>query len=205
MEQKSKKTPLIKTFAFLISIINFTGTVISLLTTDMNLLSRRLTAIGGLIADYQYIIPVYFVLSLLLVLITFSELKSKRIPHIITIPGIFLGMIIVRLLNFTPLEQSVGGVISALLFFGGVYLLSKGHLLGFGVVMMEGMLGAFLGITPLLIINGLSSIIVLCYFLIAQYQHPEKRLTTIEFGPILALATGLYLLYPIFMIVIKAA
>jgi len=204
MKQKTQKTPLIKTLAFLVSIINFTGTVVSLLNTDMNLLSRRIGAVAGLIADYQYVLPIYFSLSLLLVLITFSELKSKKIPHIVTIPGIILGLILAPMLNFTPLGDSLLGMIAGLCFFGGIFFVSKGKYLGFGVVMMEAMLGAFLGIMPLLMINGISVIIVLCYFFLSQYKNPKKRLTIIEFGPILALATGIYLLYPIFMIAIKA-
>lgn len=203
MTQKINKTPLIKTLAFLISIVNFASTVVSLLTTDMNLLSRRIATITGLIADYQYVLPIYFALSLLLVLITFSELKSKKIPHLITIPGIILGLILSPILNFTPLQDSLMGIVAGLVFFGGIFFFSKGTGLGFGVVMMEAMLGAFLGPIPLVIINAIAFLILLAY---VMFSHQKKltMATKVEFGPVLALATGIYLLLPLTTILLHA-
>jgi prepilin signal peptidase PulO-like enzyme (type II secretory pathway) len=204
MASSEKNPKSIRLGAFVLSAINLLGTVIGLLTTDTDLLLRRVKAVyeffigkspqmadgSNILTIYQQVWPVYFVLSILFVLICYYELKHKKIPHIVTIPGILLGIALTFVFQQIDIWSSIGGMIGALVVFGGIFWMSKGKALGFGVVMMEAMLGAFFGPIALIVINVITVFIAMIYY----YLHHHERLRTIEIGPLLSLAAALYFL-----------
>lgn len=208
MAKKDEKNPKsLRVGAFIISAINLVSAIVGLLTTDVNLLVKRVKMFFDLVTgkqptfdpgnyvilNYSSVMPLYVVLSVLLVAISYVELKQKRIPHMITIPGIVLGFLLTWAFRPTGVWESLLGAAVGLIVFGMLFALSQGKWLGFGVVMMEAMLGSFLGPLGLLYINLVAVLLAIIYYFY-HYHHKKVRITIIEAGPVLALATGVYLI-----------
>ncbi|HEV2492510.1 MAG TPA: prepilin peptidase [Terriglobia bacterium] len=158
----------------------------------------------------------YAVLGMLLVVVTFTDLFARKIPHAVTLFGIAAGLLLSfvvpvddRLLEFVlarfgfyPGEtlSSVLGAVSGAVFGGGLFYvvaevfarLRHKQGLGFGDVMLMGMIGTFLGVplTYLTILLGslLGSVIALAlYASSARFRHDYRW----PYGTFLA-AAGIY-------------
>ena len=137
---------------------------------------EALTAVVLVLTFYQYGLSPEFVkyalLGMLLIVLIFTDLRERRIPHAATIVGIFLGLIFSvfipvddRPLGWLgqhfdvylgPTASSVAGALAGALAGGGLFSLvgeafyrfggKQKEYLGFGDVMLMLMVGTFLGV-----------------------------------------------------------
>ncbi|MCH8029570.1 MAG: prepilin peptidase [Candidatus Dadabacteria bacterium] len=160
----------------------------------------------------------YLILLPSLIVITFIDLEHWIIPNVITYPGIALGLILALLrTDWGELRILVGEIgimntlyvveqfpalnsILGIMIGGGVLLLiglmyeviRKREGMGMGDVKLLAMVGAFLGVTSLLFIVLLSSLLgtLVGAALMINKQSGMKR--AIPFGPFLSFAAALY-------------
>lgn len=199
-QQEHDKSRFIPVAAFIVSLINLSGTIISLLTTDTNILTQRITGIVQLFSLNQNHLPVYLVLSFVLLTISYYELKNKIIPDMVTIPGVITGIGLTAIFHHISIWSSIGGAVSGILLFFFLFVVTHGKGIGFGNVKMQGMLGAFLGPINLFVIDFIGFAIGFLYIFFYRYLHKDQQFTQIEFGPVVALATGIFIiLQPIYI------
>ncbi|MDD5558818.1 A24 family peptidase [Candidatus Methylomirabilis sp.] len=126
-----------------------------------------------------------------LVVITFIDLDHGIIPHILTLPGIPLGLIS-SVLTFdpSPLEAVTGALVGA----GLVYLIAvyaevafQQESMGGGDVTLLSMIGAFLGWRLMLVSFGFAVVSGACLSLGLIAAGVLSRKGRIPFGPFLAL------------------
>ncbi|MGQ9499664.1 MAG: prepilin peptidase [Dissulfurimicrobium sp.] len=161
-----------------------TGLIITLLWRKFNLT-----------ADFF----IYSCFAATLIIITFIDLEHQIIPDILSLPMIALGLISSFFLADLNWYDSI---IGALLGGGALYLVASGYYLlthkegmGGGDIKLLAMIGAFLGwkAIPLVIFisAGIGSVIGVSLILI----HKAERRTAIPYGPFLAFAALISLLY----------
>lgn len=138
-----------------------------------------------------------------LIIVSGIDFKLKIIPDVISIPFIFVGML-VHLYEKYP---DFGGALfdSALgVFLGGGSLLVLAEVIsrlkgveamGGGDIKLTAMLGAFLGWKPLVFIFFVSSVLALIYIVASFPFRKDKANRTIPFGPFLSLAGIIFYLY----------
>jgi leader peptidase (prepilin peptidase)/N-methyltransferase len=137
---------------------------------------EALTAVILILTFYQYGLSPEFVkyalLGMLLIVLIFTDLRQRRIPHAVTILGICLGLMFSVLLPVDdrplgwvgrhfdlylhPTTSSVAGAVAGALVGGGLFYLvgeafyrlgdMQKEYLGFGDVMLMLMVGTFLGV-----------------------------------------------------------
>ncbi|HKS96785.1 MAG TPA: prepilin peptidase [Terriglobia bacterium] len=158
----------------------------------------------------------YAILAMLLIVVTFTDLFTRKIPHAVTLFGMAAGLVLSffvpvddRLLDFLlarlgvyPGERlsSLFGAVSGAVFGGGLFFvvaevfarLRHKQGLGFGDVMLMGMIGTFLGVplTYLTILLGSlfgSVIAVALYASSARFRRDYRW----PYGTFLA-AAGIY-------------
>jgi leader peptidase (prepilin peptidase) / N-methyltransferase len=158
----------------------------------------------------------YAVLGMLLIVLTFTDLFTRKIPHAVTLFGMAVGLLLSfvvpvddRLLDALlarfdiypgMMTSSVLGAISGAVFGGGLFYvvaevfarLRHKQGLGFGDVMLMGMMGTFLGVplTYLTVLLGSllgSAIAVGLYAVSARFRRDYRW----PYGTFLA-AAGLY-------------
>ncbi len=139
------------------------------------------------------------VLSWVLIALAFIDLDEQYLPDNITLPVLWLGLLLNTQNIFIDLESAVIGAIAGYLALWSVYMLFKKLTgkegMGFGDFKLLAMLGAWLGWQMLPAIILLSSIVgaTIGIALIASKRH--QRGIPIPFGPFLATAGWIALLW----------
>jgi leader peptidase (prepilin peptidase)/N-methyltransferase len=130
------------------------------------------------------------VLVWILIALAFIDFDHKILPDGITIPGLWLGLILNSFDTFVPLRSALWGAIAGYLFLWAVYqafrLLTGKEGLGYGDFKLLALLGAWLGATSLVLIILVASAIgaVTGIGLILAGRH--QRADPLPFGPFLA-------------------
>ncbi len=138
-------------------------------------------------------------LSWALITLAFIDLDEQYLPDSITLPFLWLGLLLNTWNLFTDLESAVIGAAAGYLILWSVYMLFKKVTgkegMGFGDFKLLAMLGAWLGWQMLPAIILLSSIVgaIVGILLIAGNRH--QRGIPIPFGPFLAAAGWITLLW----------
>ena len=138
-------------------------------------------------------------LSWALIALAFIDLDEQYLPDSITLPFLWLGLLLNTQNLFTDLESAVIGAAAGYLILWSVYMLFKQLTgkegMGFGDFKLLAMLGAWLGWQMLPVIILLSSLVgaVIGILLIAGNRH--QRGIPIPFGPFLAAAGWIALLW----------
>ncbi|MGE3319471.1 MAG: A24 family peptidase [Candidatus Berkiella sp.] len=162
-----------------------------------------LTATLSIVVVYHFGITWQTVAALLftwsLLVLTIIDLEEQLLPDDITLPLLWIGLLINTQGLFTSLESAVFGAIAGYLFLWSVYWLFKLFTgkegMGYGDFKLLAMLGAWLGVKALPVIVLLSSVVGL---IVGLSLIALKRLTRgqpIPFGPYLAMAGWLSLLW----------
>ncbi|MEW6049796.1 MAG: prepilin peptidase [Candidatus Zixiibacteriota bacterium] len=145
-------------------------------------------------------LPAYAFLSSVLIAIFFIDLEFKIIPDVLSLPGIVVGLSSsawpggIGFLN-AAIGMVVGGGALYLIAMLGDWLFKK-ESMGGGDIKMAAMLGAFLGWQKILLVFFVSSVIGLLVALGAMSVSEKlRRHRVIPFGPFLALAAMLAVLY----------
>jgi len=138
-------------------------------------------------------------LSWSLIALAFIDLDEQYLPDSITLPFLWLGLLLNTQNLFSDLESAVIGAAAGYLILWSVYMLFKKLTgkegMGFGDFKLLAMLGAWLGWQMLPAIILLSSMVgaVIGILLIASNRH--QRGIPIPFGPFLAAAGWIALLW----------
>ncbi len=134
-----------------------------------------------------------------LITLTFIDLDHHLLPDSITLPLLWLGLLINTQGVFTSLESAVYGAAAGYLILWSVYwvfkLLTGKEGMGYGDFKLLAALGAWGGITILPLVVLLSSLVgvVLAMLLIAFRRHQAQN--PLPFGPYLAIAGWIALLW----------
>ena len=142
------------------------------------------------------VLVAFCVLGATLVVQTWIDLKTQRLPRSITYTGMVLGgisLIVAALLNDDPerIWMSALGAMIALLLMGAIYAASRGGM-GFGDVILAPLLGMFLGwLNPGIVAPGLFFGFIAGAVVSVALMAGNKagRHTAVPFGPFLALGT----------------
>lgn len=126
----------------------------------------------------------------------YFDLKKMIIPNWITFPGILLGISFAIITKEISLQASLLGGLMGLVFLGlvawiGHYFLKK-EALGGGDIKLAIMIGAFLGIEPLVMIIFLSSLIALISTLILYKIKKKEIHGPIPYGFYIAIVSVVY-------------
>ena len=143
--------------------------------------------------------PVYFVFLSMLVVVTFIDIDHQIIPNIISLPGVFFGVLASFVIPWLPWSDSLFGVVAGggLLFLiaAGYKVLTGKEGMGMGDVKLLAMIGAFLGwqaILPVVFIGSLVGSLIGVPLIIAKKADGKLAL---PFGPFLSLAAVIYLFW----------
>ncbi len=151
--------------------------------------------------NYYEIWPLYLVFFTFLVTITYFEFKNQIIPDEVTIPGVIIGVGLVAGFKHISLLSSISGALIGFLFPWAVARYYKKITgldgLGGGVIKMQSMIGAFLGIKVSIFAFVIACILGTIYGLIRTRGASDRFNQTIELGPLLALSSLLVIFTPI--------
>ena len=142
---------------------------------------------------------VYWLLAAALVVITFIDLDHQIIPDVISLPGIVVGFLCSFFIPWVGWLDSLlgillGGGILMLIAYGYEFL-AKREGMGGGDIKLLAMLGAFLGwkaIFPIVFLASFAGTLIGVPLMLLQKKDGKLAL---PFGPFLALAAIIYLLY----------
>ncbi|MEC9488788.1 MAG: prepilin peptidase [Halanaerobium sp.] len=136
----------------------------------------------------------FFLLSCFLIMVAFIDAAYWKIPDMITLPGILLG-IFFSFFNpgITILESLIGLLVGGgiLLLIGLVY---QGGM-GGGDIKLMAMVGSFTGWFSALLIIFLAALLGSIYGLVMIFQGRKGRKSKVQFGVFLALATFLIIFF----------
>lgn len=142
---------------------------------------------------------IYSCFAAILIIITFIDLEHQIIPDVLSLPMIALGLLSSFFVADLKWYDSLIGILLGggvlYLVAWGYYLLTHKEGMGGGDIKLLAMIGAFLGwkAVPLVIFisAGIGSVVGISLILI----NKAKRRTAIPYGPFLALAALISLLY----------
>jgi len=139
------------------------------------------------------------ILTWSLIVLTVIDLQEQLLPDDITLPILWLGLIVNSQSLFTSLPSALFGAIAGYLFLWSIYwlfkLLTHKEGMGYGDFKLLAMLGAWLGWQVLPAIILLSSVVGVFFGLTLIACKRLTREQPIPFGPYLAMAGWLSLLW----------
>ncbi|WP_020409623.1 prepilin peptidase [Hahella ganghwensis] len=157
---------------------------------------ETVTAVLAIIAIYQFELSwtglAAVVFTWMLLILSMIDFDTQLLPDVITLPLLWLGLLVNTQGIFTSLEEAVWGAVFGYLALWSVYhlfkLLTGKEGMGFGDFKLLGALGAWLGwkILPLIIL--LSSLVGAVVGLILIAAMGRDKNIPIPFGPYLAAA-----------------
>lgn len=162
-----------------------------------------LTGVLSIVVAYYFGLTWQTLAALLLtwslVVLTVIDLEEQLLPDDITLPMVWLGLLVNSQGLFTTLQSAVYGAILGYLFLWSIYwlfkLLTGKEGMGYGDFKLLAMLGAWLGVKALPVIILLSSVVGLIVGLTLIALKRITREQPIPFGPYLAMAGWLSLLW----------
>ena len=138
------------------------------------------------------------VLMYMLVALTFIDLEHKLLPDQLTLPLMWLGLVVNSFGLFTPLQDAfwgaVAGYVSLWLVYWGFRLVTGKHGRGYGDFKLLAALGAWLGwqaLPIIVLVSAVSGIIVG----LALRMRSAKTDPQMPFGPFLSVGGLAYLLW----------
>ena len=138
----------------------------------------------------------YLFLTVLLI-VSAIDLKHQIIPDIISVPGMFIFLLLSFLRpEITFLESLLGMVIGGAVILGVImayYLVTKKEGMGGGDIKLLALIGAFLGYKSLLFVIFVSSVVGSVIGIIYMIAVKGDRKLAIPFGPFLSLGGVIYL------------
>lgn len=145
--------------------------------------------------------PVLFALifTWTLICLTFIDFDTMLLPDQLTLPLLWLGLLVNISTSFTYLEDAVLGAVFGYLILWSVYwifkLLTGKEGMGYGDFKLLAALGAWFGWQALPLIVLLSSLAGVVIGLVTIITSKDKQSHPFPFGPYLAIAGWVYLVY----------
>jgi leader peptidase (prepilin peptidase)/N-methyltransferase len=162
-----------------------------------------ITAIASLLAAYTFGVTIQTVAALfftwVLITLTLIDLKTQLLPDSITLPLLWLGILLSFFDVFTDLASSVIGAMAGYMILWSVYqlfkLLTGKEGMGFGDFKLLAALGAWIGYSYLPQIILVSSVVGSVFGISLLIIGKTKQQQPIPFGPYLAVAGWIALLW----------
>jgi len=162
-----------------------------------------LTAAASVLAAYTFGVTIQTVAALFvtwaLITLTLIDLKTQLLPDSITLPLLWLGILLSLFGVFTDLASSVIGAMAGYMILWSVYqvfkLLTGKEGMGFGDFKLLAALGALIGYSYLPQIILISSVLGSVFGISMLIAGRTKQQQTIPFGPYLAIAGWIALLW----------
>ncbi len=162
-----------------------------------------LTGLASLIVAYNFGVTLQTITALfftwVLIALTLIDLKEQLLPDNITLPLLWFGIFINLFGVFTDLQSSVIGAIAGYLILWSVFhlfkLITKKDGMGFGDFKLLSALGAWVGFTYLPQIILISSVVGSIAGISMLILGKTKQQQPIPFGPYLAIAGWIALLW----------
>ena len=162
-----------------------------------------ITGIASLITAYTFGVSIQTMAALIftwvLIALTLIDLKKQLLPDSLTLPLLWLGLFISFFDLYTDLKSSVIGAMAGYLILWSVYqlfkLLTKKEGMGFGDFKLLAALGAWAGFTYLPQIILISSVVGSIAGITMLVIGKTKQQQPIPFGPYLAVAGWIALLW----------
>jgi leader peptidase (prepilin peptidase) / N-methyltransferase len=162
-----------------------------------------LTAVASLLAAYTFGVTIQTIAALFvtwaLITLTLIDLKTQLLPDSITLPLLWLGILLSLFGVFTDLTSSVIGAMAGYMILWSVYqafkLLTGKEGMGFGDFKLLAALGALIGYSYLPQIILISSVVGSVFGISMLVVGKTKQQQTIPFGPYLAIAGWIALLW----------
>jgi len=159
-------------------------------------------ALSGVIAwhfGFGFALAGALVFTWAMVALTFIDLDTTLLPDDITLPLVWLGLLLNIRGTYVPLETAVIGVVAGYLALWSVYwafkLLTGKEGMGYGDFKLLGAIGAFLGWKVLPLVILLSSFVGAAIGISMIVFARHNRQVPIPFGPYLAIAGVIALLW----------
>lgn len=134
--------------------------------------------------------PLYLAFAFFIFAITLYEIFFLRILNIFTFSGMAVALIFAIFLKEVSFLTHLLGLFAGslpLIIIALVYFKMTGNDgIGMGVIKLAGMIGAFIGPYKVIIALILSFLIIMPYF---YMQYKRDKVFTIEFGPVLSIAS----------------
>jgi leader peptidase (prepilin peptidase)/N-methyltransferase len=161
------------------------------------------TGLASLVVAYQFGVTIQTLIALgftwVLIALTLIDLKKQLLPDNMTLPLLWSGIFFSFFVLFTDLKSSIIGAMAGYLILWSVYhlfkLLTKKEGMGFGDFKLLAALGAWVGFSYLPQIILLSSIVGAIAGISMLLIGKTKRQQPIPFGPYLAVAGWIALLW----------
>lgn len=148
---------------------------------------------------FSWVTPIYWIFVAALVVITFIDLDHQIIPDVISLPGIVVGFLCSFFVPWVGWQNSLLGILLGggllMLIAYGYEFFAKREGMGGGDIKLLAMLGAFLGwkaIFPIVFLASFAGTLIGVPLMLLQKRDGKLAL---PFGPFLALAAIIYLLY----------
>jgi leader peptidase (prepilin peptidase) / N-methyltransferase len=162
-----------------------------------------ITAVASLLAAYTFGVTIQTVAALfftwVLITLTLIDLKTQLLPDSITLPLLWLGILLSFFDVFTDLTSSVIGVMAGYMLLWSVYqlfkLLTGKEGMGFGDFKLLAALGAWAGYSYLPQIILVSSVVGSVFGIGMLIIGKTRQQQPIPFGPYLAVAGWIALLW----------
>ncbi len=165
------------------------------------------TALSGILLLYYFSLSslffVYWFFTCLLIAVVFVDIEHHEIPDVISIPGIFIGMVLMTVFRLDgaglPVRSFVNSLIGILAGGGSMFLLAflgelffRKEALGGGDIKLMAMIGAFLGWKLVLLTFFIAPVLGAGVGIFMKLRHKQE---VIAYGPYLALGAIISLLY----------
>lgn len=140
-----------------------------------------------------------------IIALTFIDLDKMLLPDQITLPLMWLGLLVNSQGLFTDLNSALLGAVFGYLILWGIYwafkLVTGKEGMGYGDFKLLAALGAWLGVSQLPIIIILSSLVGAIFGISQMVINRQKESRPIPFGPYLAIAGVIALLWGDWLII----
>lgn len=115
-----------------------------------------------------------------------TDLRTRRIPNALTLPGTLVALVAIPLLGVHSPLAVLGGAGLAILLTGLAFVLSRGGF-GMGDVKLSMLIGAVLGVAAVPAFLSVACALGMVGALVALARGGDRH-TTLAFGPYLAIA-----------------
>ena len=176
------------------------GVSISISYPLIELVTAAVWILCGLSFGVSNALAAAMLLTAVLIALTAIDLNHQLLPDSLTLPLVWIGLLINIDATFAPLESAVLGAVFGYLCLWSVYWLFKALTgkegMGYGDFKLLAALGAWFGLSALPTIVLLSSLVGAVIGIALIVMRRQDRETPMPFGPFLAGAGLIHLFYP---------
>ncbi|MFH0820469.1 MAG: prepilin peptidase [Candidatus Peregrinibacteria bacterium] len=142
-----------------------------------------------------WMLPFYLFVTFIFILLSFYDLYFQEVPDVIVLPAIVVSLLVALVGNIHPNSNLIAGIALPLVFFGTLFVASRGQWLGGGDVRIGALMGVLLSWPQILVGLFLGYLLGAVYSLIGLATKKFQRKSHIPFAPFLFAGTYLTLFW----------